>query len=213
MFSKSPIFGRTESTSPPETKRATPSPAGAENKPATIDPEVAVGKAFPAPCVPPSLTVGQSSARPLAPATIAATSAPALTTGKTIPANDPIVDAHLIVGPEVTLKGAEILDCDTLIVEGRVEATMNSRIVRIAENGAFIGKVSIDIAEIRGAFEGDLTAHGRLVIHSTGKVHGTVRYGRLIAEEGCELCGHVAPLAANASPDSRTEIAAFPKPV
>ena len=31
--------------------------------------------------------------------------------------------SRLIVGPDVKLKGAEILDCDTLVVEGRVEAT------------------------------------------------------------------------------------------
>ena len=41
--------------------------------------------------------------------------------------------ARLIVGPDVKLKGAEILDCDTLVVEGRVEATMDSRVIRIAD--------------------------------------------------------------------------------
>lgn len=40
--------------------------------------------------------------------------------------------SRLIVGPDVKLKGAEILDCDTLVVEGRVEATMDSRVIRIA---------------------------------------------------------------------------------
>jgi cytoskeletal protein CcmA (bactofilin family) len=213
MFSKSPILGRNESTTPPETKRAIPSPASAEIKPAMIDPEVAVGKSFPAPRVPPPLTVGQTLARPLAQAAVVATSASASTAGKTASANDPVVGAHLIVGPEVKLKGAEILNCDTLVVEGRVEATMDSRIIRIAENGAFIGKVSIDTAEIHGTLEGDLTARSQLVIHSTGKVHGTVRYGRLIAEDGCELGGHVAPLAANVVPDTGTEVAAFPKAV
>lgn len=64
--------------------------------------------------------------------------------------------ARLIVGPDVKLKGAEILDCDTLVVEGRVEATMDSRVIRIAEKGSFAGKVSIDIAEIHGRFEGEL---------------------------------------------------------
>ena len=67
-------------------------------------------------------------------------------------------EARLIVGPDVKLKGAEILDCDTLVVEGRVEATMDSRVIRIAEKGSFSGKVSIDIAEIHGTFDGELTA-------------------------------------------------------
>ncbi len=99
--------------------------------------------------------------------------------------------ARLIVGPEVKLKGAEILDCDTLVVEGRVEATMDSRVIRIAEHGSFIGKVSIDIAEIHGSFEGDLTARSQLIIHATGRVKGTIRYGKLVADEGCELCGDI----------------------
>src|SRR5690606_8034585 len=63
---------------------------------------------------------------------------------------------RLFVGPDVRLKGAESLDCDTLVVEGHVEATMDSRIIRIAEKGEFNGKVGIDIAEIRGTFTGEL---------------------------------------------------------
>lgn len=102
-----------------------------------------------------------------------------------------VLEARLIVGPDVKLKGAEILDCDTLVVEGRVEATMDSRVIRIAENGYFSGKVSIDIAEIRGTFEGELTARSQLIIHSTGQVSGTIRFGKLVVDEGGKLCGDV----------------------
>lgn len=103
--------------------------------------------------------------------------------------------SRLIVGPEVKLKGAEILDCDTLIVEGRVEATMDSRVIRIAESGSFAGTVGIDIAEIRGRFEGELTARTQLVIHATGRVSGKIRYGKILIEEGGELSGDVQSLA------------------
>ena len=99
--------------------------------------------------------------------------------------------ARLIVGPDVKLKGAEILDCDTLVVEGRVEATMDSRVIRIAEQGAFVGKVSIDIAEIHGNFEGELTARSQLIIHATGRVSGKIRYGKLVIDEGGELVGDI----------------------
>src|ERR1700757_2721808 len=60
--------------------------------------------------------------------------------------------SKLIVGPNIKLKGVEIDDCDTLVVEGRVEATMVSRAIQIAENGAFNGKVDVDVAEVRGDF-------------------------------------------------------------
>eukprot|EP01034_Spumella_vulgaris_P005059 gene5059-6454_t len=109
----------------------------------------------------------------------------------TEPVTENTLGARLIVGPDVKLKGAEILDCDTLVVEGRVEATMDSRVIRIADQGSFAGKVSIDIAEIHGNFEGELTARSQLIIHSTGKVSGKIRYGKLVIDEGGELCGDI----------------------
>ncbi|MDP3438774.1 MAG: polymer-forming cytoskeletal protein [Azonexus sp.] len=114
---------------------------------------------------------------------------------QTAPTGDKTIGSQLIVGSDVKLKGAEILDCDTLVVEGRVEATMDSRVIRIAEKGAFIGKVSIDIAEIHGSFEGELTARSQLIIHATGRVSGKIRYGKLVIDEGGELCGDINALS------------------
>lgn len=101
------------------------------------------------------------------------------------------VGSKLIVGPNIKLKGVEITDCDTLVVEGRVEATMDSRVIQIAENGSFKGSAEIDIAEIRGEFNGDLTARVKLVIYATGKVTGKIRYGKIVIEEGGQLIGDV----------------------
>jgi cytoskeletal protein CcmA (bactofilin family) len=102
--------------------------------------------------------------------------------------------SKLIVGPDIKLKGAEITDCDTLVVEGRVEASMDSRVIQIAENGVFVGKVGIDIAEIRGRFDGELTARKQLVIRSTGRVSGKIRYGKVAIEEGGELSGDIGAI-------------------
>lgn len=104
--------------------------------------------------------------------------------------------SRLIVGRDIKLKGVEITDCDTLVVEGTVEASMDSRVVQIAEHGVFNGTVSIDIAEIRGRFEGELTVREQLIIHATGRVSGKVRYGKIKIEEGGEICGDVANLEA-----------------
>lgn len=105
----------------------------------------------------------------------------------------------LIVGPNIKLKGSEITDCEILVVEGRVEASMNSRDIRIAEGGVFSGKAEIDVAEVRGTFEGELTARKRLVVYATGKVSGTIRYGAMMVEEGGTISGDVATLAAGPS--------------
>lgn len=99
--------------------------------------------------------------------------------------------AKLTVGPNIKLKGVEITDCDTLVVEGLVEATMDSRVMQVEEQGAFKGSAQVDFAEIRGRFEGTLNARTRLVIRSTGKVTGNVRYGSVVIEEGGQLGGEV----------------------
>jgi cytoskeletal protein CcmA (bactofilin family) len=99
--------------------------------------------------------------------------------------------SKLTVGPNIKLKGVEITDCDTLLVEGLVEATMDSRVIQISERGAFKGSAEIDIAEIHGQFDGNLTVRQKLTIYSTGKVTGKIRYGKVVIEEGGQLTGEI----------------------
>lgn len=103
--------------------------------------------------------------------------------------------SRLIVGPNIKLKGVEIEDCDTLVVEGYVEASMDSRVIEIAESGVYKGTVEIDTAIVRGRFEGELTARERLVVHATGDVSGKIRYGRLAIEEGGRVHGDLDELS------------------
>ncbi|MDD0837541.1 polymer-forming cytoskeletal protein [Curvibacter sp. HBC61] len=132
-----------------------------------------------------------SVTKPLA-TDVVATPVPAPVPGAAAAAS-PAADggSKLTVGPNIKLKGVEITDCDTLFVEGMVEATMDSRLMQIAEQGSFRGAAEIDIAEIRGRFDGTLTARQKLVIHATGRVSGKIRYGKLVVEEGGQLLGEV----------------------
>ena len=101
----------------------------------------------------------------------------------------------LIVGQDICLSG-EITACDTLVVEGGVEASLSdSRVIEVTETGVFKGKVEIDIAEISGVFDGELTARERLVIRGTGRVSGIIRYRQLQIEYGGEIAGTVEVLA------------------
>lgn len=100
----------------------------------------------------------------------------------------------LIVGPNIKLQGAEITNCDILVVEGRVEAAMNSKQIRIAEGGVFVGKAEIDVAEIGGLFDGELTVRDHVVIRATGQVKGTIRYGTITIEQGGVIIGDVGVL-------------------
>lgn len=150
----------------------------------------------------------------LSPATstppVASTTPPAATapmeevktdTGKSVTGES--TGSKLIVGPDIKLKGAEITDCDTLVVEGRVEASMDSRAIQIAEQGVFVGTAGVDVAEIRGCFEGELTVRKQLVIRSTGRISGKIRYGKVSIEEGGELSGDIASLGSSAGADSK----------
>ncbi len=95
----------------------------------------------------------------------------------------------LIVGREIVLNG-EIRTCDKLVVEGRVEATLtDSRSIEIAGCGLYKGSAEVETADISGRFEGDITVKRRLLIRSSGRVEGTIRYGQLEVESGGIVCG------------------------
>jgi len=97
----------------------------------------------------------------------------------------------LIVGRDICLSG-EISACDTLVVEGKVEAALSdSRTIEITETGVFKGQIEIEVAEISGQFEGALTARSRLIIHSKGSVTGKIRYAQLEVERGGRIAGDV----------------------
>lgn len=215
MFNKNSIFARNQpAQSEPGRARETQfaaraesdahspvssRPPGAASEPVTIaaaDASRRSAESHPAatrPAASPSPVAPTGGSQP-APAGAGQGSNPSSPAVCDLPAGDRAASARLLVGPGVELKGAEILDCDTLIVEGRVEATMNSRVLRIAEHGAFTGKVSIDLAEIDGSFEGELTARCQLIIHSTGRVSGKIHYGTLVVDEGGEMRGELRVL-------------------
>jgi cytoskeletal protein CcmA (bactofilin family) len=113
-------------------------------------------------------------------------------------------EAKLIVGPDIKMKGVEVTDCDTLVVEGRIEATLDSRVLQIAEKGVFSGTVAVDSAEIHGRLEGELTVRKQLVVHATGRLSGKIRYARIKVEEGAELSGEISVL-------DKTQVGTLPK--
>jgi len=140
--------------------------------------------------------------QPITPAPApAANAAPALsetTTTTATPRVEPRADerkeAKLVVGPDIKMKGVEINDCDTLVVEGRMEATLDARVLEITQHGVFHGTIAVDNAEIHGRFEGELTVRKQLIIQGTGKVSGKIRYAKIKIEEGAEVSGEIAVL-------------------
>lgn len=112
--------------------------------------------------------------------------------------------SKLFVGVNIKLKGVEISNCDVLVIEGQVDATVNSKVMEISKPGTLTGTAMIDVAEIHGEFSGELTARTKLVVHGTGRVTGTVRYGKLVVAEGGMLMGELKQIDA-AAPDARVK--------
>jgi cytoskeletal protein CcmA (bactofilin family) len=129
-----------------------------------------------------------------APAPAAPAAAPAPSETKADIRGEERKEAKLVVGPEIKIKGVEISDCDTLVVEGRIEATLDSRVLEITQNGVFQGTISVDNAEIHGRFEGELTVRKQLIIQATGKVSGKIKYAKIKVEEGAEVSGEISML-------------------
>ena len=101
---------------------------------------------------------------------------------------------RLTVGQNISLNG-EIVACEKLIVEGRVEAILNdARVIEVSQGGYFKGNADVDEASISGKFIGTLVAKDLLTIRKGGHVEGSIRYGRIIIEAGGEITGDMASL-------------------
>ncbi len=112
----------------------------------------------------------------------------------------------LVVGRGIALSG-EIRACDRLIVEGQVEATLSdSRSIEISSTGVFKGKAQIEEAEISGHFDGELVASKKLIIHSTGKVVGNIRYGQIEIARGGTISGQIDVLAKEPAGDETAPV-------
>ncbi len=158
---------------------------------------------------------GQSSAarpaeptgrRPLPPSVVGLSS---LERGQRSERRESAPSGTLIVGEGIQVKG-KIESCQMLVVEGHVEAAMSAEALQVLAKGTFEGTAEVENAEIAGTFNGTLTVRGQLTIKDSGRVAGTIRYGRISIEEGGEISGEVdSARAADArNADSLADVAA-----
>ena len=178
-----------------------PAPLGASTVPQT---PIAAGT----PATPPRVPAAPQPAAP-APVTAAEPAASSAAASDT-------PGSRLSIGPNINLKGVEISNCDVLVIEGNVDATITSKVMEIAKPGRFSGTAVIDIAEIHGDFSGELTARSKLVVHGTGRVTGTIRYGKLVVAEGGTLTGELKQLdspADSAGTSPATSTPSMPRPL
>ena len=184
---------RNERTPDPKDPRNQTRPGAASTTPApAAKPFAATPSPTPAPTSMPT------------PSTPAAAPAASTTTSA-----DP-AESKLSIGVNINVKGVEISNCDVLVIEGNVEATINSKVMEISQPGRLNGTAIIDVAEVHGEFSGELTARTRLVVHATGRVTGTIHYGKLVVAEGGSLTGELKQLKASETTAASTPASTAP---
>ena len=95
-----------------------------------------------------------------------------------------------MIGPGIHIKG-DIAACDSLVVEGTVESTLEARCLQIRPGGQFIGEAKVETAEIQGRFEGRLKVTGNLVVGPRARLKGATRYASLEVEKGGQISGEI----------------------
>jgi cytoskeletal protein CcmA (bactofilin family) len=113
-------------------------------------------------------------------------------------------EGTLIVGEGIQVKG-EIQSCTRLIVEGKVEASLEARELEVRAQGLYEGTAVVETASVGGSFTGNLTVKGLLTVESGGRVSGTLRYGELCIAQGGRLSGDVDLLEAAAADQRKAD--------
>ncbi|MEO0961711.1 MAG: polymer-forming cytoskeletal protein [Pseudomonadota bacterium] len=167
-------------------------------------------KAPPAPAAPAPAqpTAAQpAAARPASPRPLSQTSP--VSTRAPAPAT-PVADGKLVLGKGVSLAG-HVTNAVSVMVEGDFsQATIEAGELVIGQAGRITGQAVVTSAEVRGHFEGELTVQDELIVHETGSVSGTIRYGEFQATRGARLEGDIRTIGSEAP--ARTQEPAEPEP-
>ena len=99
----------------------------------------------------------------------------------------------VLIGPGIEFDGS-LCNCDEVVIEGTVRATIATTHLIIKATGRFTGSAEVEKAEIDGQYEGTLTAKTQLQINQTGTVTGDINYAQLEVTPGGILTGNVDAL-------------------
>jgi cytoskeletal protein CcmA (bactofilin family) len=105
----------------------------------------------------------------------------------------------LYVGQGVCIKG-DVLVPGIVVVDGLIEGNVAGRAVWVSESGSIKGKVVATEAEIHGTVSETIEVKQLMVVHSTGRVLGDIRYGELQLEKGAVLSGTLSCVSDEQAP-------------
>lgn len=98
---------------------------------------------------------------------------------------------RLVVGKSISVSG-DISACETLVVQGTVEANLTDAVtIEVADGGLFKGTAEVDHAVISGTFDGTLKARKSLDVAESGHVKGTIYYNDISIASGGRVQGTI----------------------
>ncbi len=98
---------------------------------------------------------------------------------------------RLVVGKSISVSG-DISACETLVVQGTVEANVSdATTLEVADGGLFKGDAEVDHAYIAGTFDGTLRARLTLEVAESGHVKGDIHYNNISIASGGRVQGSI----------------------
>ncbi len=119
------------------------------------------------------------------------------------------------IGSGVTIKG-EISVPDLIVVDGTIEGAITARVVSVGQTGVVRGNITATEADISGSVSDHIDIKQLLIIRTSGRVEGKIRYGEIELEKGAVVAGDLAAtddFRAATKPTGQKASAAQPAPV
>ena len=98
--------------------------------------------------------------------------------------------ANVVIGSGVIIKG-EILQADTVQIDGTADVTMTTENLMIGVNGHLKVDLTSHHVEVWGKLDGNIKVTGTLTVQEAGMVSGNLEYENLQVKLGGQITGDV----------------------
>jgi cytoskeletal protein CcmA (bactofilin family) len=97
-----------------------------------------------------------------------------------------------VIGPGIVIDG-DISGSENLVIEGKVRGRIHlgAHEVTVGPSGEVSADISAKLIRVAGKIKGDLTGKEKVIISSTGNVHGNIVTPRMLLEDGAVFKGSI----------------------
>lgn len=97
-----------------------------------------------------------------------------------------------VIGPGIVIDG-DISGSENLVIEGKVRGRIHlaSHEVSVGQSGEVNADISAKVIRVAGKIKGDLNGKEKVIISSTGNVHGNIVAPRMLLEDGAVFKGSI----------------------